>query len=182
MTLAAEDFSNEGDSALFQAIKQQRWDTNVKTLLETEPELTKEPDKYGNLPLHTAIGFKCPDDALLLELLALNPSACQVHGTDYWLPLHIAVMWGVSSPVLEGLILAYPQGLDDAGDPSIKGRTPRHFSNRFAHNKEALERSTEEWIQQAASKQEECNREEHMEQKRRFDRARIRQRSADQEE
>lgn len=148
MTLAAEEFANDGDSELFQAIKTQKWD-KVKELLESNPDLTKVPDKYGNLPLHSAIGFKCPDDAVL-RILELNPEACKVHGTDYWLPLRIAAMWGVSAPVLQALIMAYPQALDDCGDPGIKGRSPRHFSTRFPHNKEALERSTEDWIKQIA--------------------------------
>lgn len=173
MTLASANFSNEGDNALFQAIKQQQWDTTVKTLLETQPHLTKEPDEYGNLPLHTAIGFKCPDE-LLLKILEMNPDACKVHGTDYWLPLRIAAMWGVSSPVLNALILAYPAALDDYGDPGIKGRSPRHFSSRFEHNKEALERPTEEWERIKAEQE---ARDEHMERKRGFDRARRAQRT-----
>mmetsp|Transcript_12583 Transcript_12583/g.20976 ORF Transcript_12583/g.20976 Transcript_12583/m.20976 type:complete len:190 (+) Transcript_12583:75-644(+) len=181
MTLASTEFANEGDNALFQAIKQQQWNTTVKLLLETHPELAKETDKYGNLPLHTAIGFRCPDDGLLLTLLSLNPDACKVHGTDYWLPLHIAAMWGVSSTVLKALILAYPQGLDDCGDPGIKGRSPRHFSSRFPHNKEALEQSTEEWIRIKEAEEEECNREAQMDRKRNYDRARMRQRGGDEQ-
>lgn len=47
---------------------------------------------------------------------------------------------------MELIIRAYPQALDDPGEGGIKGRTPRHFSQRFAHNRELLERSTEEWI------------------------------------
>ncbi|MGK3745224.1 MAG: hypothetical protein ACI8RD_012964 [Bacillariaceae sp.] len=37
------------------------------------------------------------------------------------------------------------KGLDDSGQITNKGRSPRHFSTRFEHNRELLERSTEEW-------------------------------------
>jgi len=116
----------------------------VEKLLEEKPHLTKEPDEHGNTPLHSAIGFKCPD-SLLLKLLDANPDACRVNGTDDWLPLHVAAMWGVSTEVMEALILTHPEALDDSGQTSNKGRSPRHFSARFEHNRELLERSTGEW-------------------------------------
>mmetsp|Transcript_22271 Transcript_22271/g.52944 ORF Transcript_22271/g.52944 Transcript_22271/m.52944 type:complete len:155 (-) Transcript_22271:2482-2946(-) len=143
MTLSESEYANESDSFLFQAIKTQKWSL-VERLLEEEPDLTKKPDENGNLPLHSAIGFKCPDQ-ILLKLLYAYPEACQSHGTDDWLPLHIAAMWGISAEVMKALILAYPEGLDDSGQDTNKGRSPRHFSARFVHNKELLERSTEEW-------------------------------------
>ena len=103
-----------------------------------------EPDIYGNLPLHAAIGFKAPDN-ILTSLLTVNPDATREHGTDYWLPLHIAAMWGVSAKIMETMIRIYPDALDDQGEPGIKGRTPRHFSPRFEHNRDLLQRSTEDW-------------------------------------
>lgn len=145
MTLSANAFANDGDNELFQAIKTQQW-TDAETLLTARPELARQQDVFGNLPLHSAIGFKMPD-RLTLRLLSVYPEACQVHGTDDWLPLHVAAMWGVSAPVLEALIAAHPDGLDDTGQASNKGRSPRHFSGRFAHNRHLLERSTEEWKQ-----------------------------------
>ena len=95
----------------------------------------------------SAIGFKCPDP-ILLKILDTNPEACRIHGTDEWLPLHVAAMWGVSKEVMEALILTYPEGLDDSGQTSNKGRSPRHFSTRFEHNRALLERSTEDWKKQ----------------------------------
>ena len=143
MTLSESEYANNSDSSLFQAIKTQKWDL-VEKILEEEPSLTKEPDEHGNMPLHSAIGFKCPDP-ILLRLLVAYPDACRKHGTDEWLPLHVAAMWGVSTEVMEALIITYPEGLDDVGQSTNKGRSPRHFSTRFAHNKELLERKTEEW-------------------------------------
>ena len=143
MTLSASEYSNKSDNELFRAIKTQKWPL-VEKLLQDEPCLTKEPDEHGNMPLHSAIGFKCPDP-LLLKLLDTHPEACRIHGTDDWLPLHIAAMWGVSTEVMEALIITFPEGLDDSGQSSNKGRSPRHFSTRFEHNRELLERSTEEW-------------------------------------
>lgn len=143
MTLSATEFANDGDNELFQAIKTQNWKL-TETLIQEQPHLCKQRDEFDNTPVHAAIGFKCPD-ALLLKLLQAYPEACQVHGTDEWLPLHIAAMWGTSSLIMEELILAYPAALDDVGQDSIKGKSPRHFSGRFAHNKELLERSTREW-------------------------------------
>jgi len=78
-------------------------------------------------------------------MLAANPSACQVHGTDDWLPLHIAAMWGASTEIMTALIRTYPDGLDDSGQSNNKGRSPRHFSTRFEHNRVLLERSTIDW-------------------------------------
>lgn len=143
MTLSQSEYSNKSDSELFQAIKTQKWQM-VEKLLQEEPSLTKEPDEHGNMPLHSAIGFKCPDH-ILMKLLDAYPEACRIHGTDDWLPLHVAAMWGVSTDVMEALIRTYPEGLDNSGQSTNKGRSPRHFSTRFEHNREILERSTEEW-------------------------------------
>lgn len=156
MTLSQSEYANKEDSELFQAIKTQKW-SQVEHLLEVEPHLTKEPDEHGNLPLHSAIGFRCPDP-LLLKLLCANPEACRVHGTDEWVPLHIAAMWGVSREIMESLILTYPEALDNSGQTSIKGKSPRHFSTRFGHNRDLLERSTEEWKARQASIQTEHKR------------------------
>ncbi|KAG7356299.1 ankyrin repeat domain protein [Nitzschia inconspicua] len=145
MTLSSSEFANEGDNQLFQAIKTRNW-KDVERLLQEQPDLAKQQDEFDNTPLHSAIGFQCPDD-LLLKLLQTHPEACQTHGTDDWLPLHVAAMWGVSQNVMEALILAYPYALDDSGQNSHKGRSPRHFSGRFEHNRALLERSTEEWEQ-----------------------------------
>ena len=109
MTLSESEYASKSDSELFQAIKTQKWHL-VEKLLEEEPHLASKEDEFGNLPLHSAIGFKCPDDDLLLKLLAANPKACQVHGTDDWLPIHIAAMWGVSTDVMTALIRTYPEG------------------------------------------------------------------------
>jgi len=145
MTLSEEEYANSSDNTLVQQIKSKKWDS-VKQLLANEVgrEMTKEPDIYGNLPLHAAIGYKAPSD-VIMSLLTYNPGATSVHGTDYWLPLHVAAMWGVSAEVMESIIRIYPDALDDQGEPGIKGRTPRHFSTRFEHNRELLERSTEDW-------------------------------------
>mmetsp|Transcript_21003 Transcript_21003/g.31863 ORF Transcript_21003/g.31863 Transcript_21003/m.31863 type:complete len:155 (-) Transcript_21003:213-677(-) len=153
MTLSAEEFSDESDSLLVKAMKLQKWDEAAKILSSTEgATMTKQVDKYGNLPLHTAIGFKAPD-SLVLSILEEYPEAAKQHGTDYWLPLHIAAMWGTSTQVMEALIRAYPEALDDVGEPGIKGRTPRHFNTRFPHNRELLERPTAEWKELKASNQ-----------------------------
>jgi len=37
------------------------------------------------------------------------------------------------------------KGLDDSGQSNNKGRSPRHFSTRFEHNRILLERSTKDW-------------------------------------
>jgi hypothetical protein len=147
MTLAQEEFAHAEDSLLLRQIKEQQWG-NVRVMVGTEEgkAMTRRPDVYGNVPLHAAIGFRAPEH-VILTILTEYPEATRVHGTDEWLPLHVAAMWGVSSQVMEALIRQYPEALDDGGQASIKGRTPRHFSTRFAHNKEALERPTSEWIQ-----------------------------------
>ena len=144
MTLAQEDYADKEDSELLQKIKLQNW-SKVQAMLQEDQTLAREPDIYNNLPLHVAIGYKAPDD-VILGLLEAYPEATKVHGTDYWLPLHVAAMWGVSAKVMESLILSNPQALEDPGEIGIKGRTPRHFSGRFQHNKEMLERPVEEWM------------------------------------
>ena len=144
MALSESEYVGKNDSSLFEAIKTQNW-ISVEQLLQEEPNLTTVNDEFGNLPLHSAIGFKCPDQ-ILRNILVLNPLACKIHGTDDWLPIHIAAMWGVSTEIMTALIRTYPEGLDDSGQTSNnKGRTPRHFSKRFEHNRELLERSTEDW-------------------------------------
>jgi hypothetical protein len=146
MPLSALDYADKADNELMKTIKAQQWQLAV-TMLKSQKgqDMAREKDIYDNTPLHAAIGYKAPDE-LILTLLQRFPEATRVHGTDYWLPLHVAAMWGTSPGVMEAIIRLYPDALDDTGEPGIKGRTPRHFSRRFAHNKEALERSTSSWI------------------------------------
>ena len=54
-------------------------------------------------------------------------------------------MWGASPNVVEALIRAFPEGLDDNASGDIKGRTPRHYAARFPHLTSLLERSTADW-------------------------------------
>ena len=145
MTLAEEDYAENGDSKLLVLIKAKHWD-EVVALLDTPfgRDMVAVPDVFNNLPLHVAIGYQAPDN-LILRILHMHPQAVRVHGTDEWLPLHIASMWGVSFRVMEALIRAYPAALDDRGEGGVKGRTPRYFALRFPHNKALLERSTDEW-------------------------------------
>ena len=149
MPLAQEDYTDQGDNALFRLIKAQSW-SEADALLGTDKgqqmQMAGATDAFNNTTLHSALGYQAPD-SLLLSLLNVFPSAAKVHGTgDDWLPLHVAAMWGCSATVMAALIKANPKGLDDPGNTGIKGRTPRHFSQRFPHNRPLLERSTEEWI------------------------------------
>lgn len=155
MPLSQTEFPDADDSVLLRAIKLEKW-AEVRSfvrvrVVKEEPassqadQLVRELDAYGNTALHAALGYKAPDD-ILLRLIQLYPEATRQHGTDDWLPLHVAAMWGSSSSVLQAIIRAYPEGLDDPGEGGIKGRTPRHFSGLFPHNKELLERSTSDWM------------------------------------
>lgn len=147
MPISVDEYADEDDNVMFRAIKLQKW-TEVSDLINSEEgeKLAREVDKYGNTPLHAALGYKAPDATVIIPLLKLYPGACQIHGTDDWLPLHVAAMWGASADAVEVIIRLYPQALDDAASGGIKGRTPRHFSARFPHLKELLERSSAEWI------------------------------------
>ena len=146
MTLSQAEFADKDDNQLFRLIKTESWDAARELLKSPEAqELVRERDRFSNVPLHSALGFKAPDD-VILSIIEIYPEATTVHGTDEWLPLHTAAMWGSSSKVLETLIRHHPRALDDKGEEGIKGRTPRHFSARFPHNKELLERSTDEWL------------------------------------
>ena len=141
MTLSEHEYSNDGDSKLLRLIKAREW-ADASSLL---PQEADRPDEFGNLPLHAAIGYQAPD-AVILKVLQSYPGATRVHGTDEWLPLHVAAMYGCSERVMEELIRANPDALDDRGQASsIKGRTPRHFLSRFEHNRHLLSRPTEEW-------------------------------------
>ena len=146
MPLSQEDFADVNDNELFRAIKLQKWD-KTQQLLEGShgDQLIRDCDTYGNTALHSAIGYKAPDE-LLLAMIDMYPEATTVHGTEDWTPLHVASMWGCSSRVMTAIIRANPAALDDAGQGGIKGRTPRHFSDRFPHNKELLDRPTDAWI------------------------------------
>ena len=128
---------------LLNVVKQEEW-TTAESFLETAcaRDIIGYRDDFGNSLLHIALGFKAPDD-FLLKLIEMDPEATQVSGVDGWYPLHVAAMWGCSSVVLDALIRHYPEALDISSD---NGRTPRQFSDRFAHNKVALERTTVEWL------------------------------------
>eukprot|EP00544_Gedaniella_sp_CCMP2646_P010215 CAMPEP_0202481756 /NCGR_PEP_ID=MMETSP1361-20130828/1244_1 /ASSEMBLY_ACC=CAM_ASM_000849 /TAXON_ID=210615 /ORGANISM="Staurosira complex sp., Strain CCMP2646" /LENGTH=157 /DNA_ID=CAMNT_0049109345 /DNA_START=124 /DNA_END=597 /DNA_ORIENTATION=+ len=147
MPLAKEDYADSEDNDLFRAIKNCDW-TEAQALLRTEEgkQMANEQDSFSNTPLHAALGYKAPDE-FIIDLLNTNKKAITIHATgNEWLPLHVAAMYGSSAKVMELIIRAYPQALDDPGEGGIKGRTPRHFSQRFPHNRELLDRSTDEWV------------------------------------
>mmetsp|Transcript_1950 Transcript_1950/g.3516 ORF Transcript_1950/g.3516 Transcript_1950/m.3516 type:complete len:158 (+) Transcript_1950:183-656(+) len=147
MPLAKEDYADSEDNDLFCAIKNCDW-TAAQALLRTEEgkQMANEQDAFSNTPLHAALGYKAPDE-FIIDLLNTNKKAITIHATgNEWLPLHVAAMYGSSAKVMELIIRAYPQALDDPGEGGIKGRTPRHFSQRFPHNRELLDRSTDEWV------------------------------------
>jgi hypothetical protein len=175
MPLAKEDYADSEDNDFFRAIKNCDW-TEAQALLRTEEgkQMANEQDAFSNTPLHAALGYKAPDE-FIIDLLNTNKKATTIHATgNEWLPLHVAAMYGSSakvhytgmrdshyaaiteaesqpltfsvSKVMELIIRAYPQALDDPGEGGIKGGTPRHFSQRFPHNRELLDRSTDEWV------------------------------------
>lgn len=142
MTGLTSDTTNELDNL----IKQSQW-TRARSVLSGQngPSLSRKPDPYGNVALHTAIGYKAPDD-FVLDLLRTYPEATRLHGTDYWTPLRVAAMWGASVDVIEALIRVWPEALDDTGSEGVKGRCPSHFSTKFeGRAREALERSVVDW-------------------------------------
>ena len=161
MPLSQTEFADEDDNLLFRSIKVKDWDTvreiigltatvniiNGNTATQQQQQhLLKDRDIYENTPLHAALGYQAPDD-ILLHLVHTHPDATRVHGANEWLPLHVAAMWGSSTKVMTALLLAHPEGLDDRGEGGIKGRTPRHFKDRFEHNQSLLVQTTEEWME-----------------------------------
>lgn len=145
MPLSVNDFADQADNRLFRNIKSQRWE-------ELDWNLVNTRDRYGNTPLHAALGYGAPD-SVLLRLLDLYPHATKMPGTDDWLPLHVAAMWGASAPVVERIIRVYPEALDDRGQGGIKGKSPRHLGVRFPHIKALVERPTAEWLAIIAGEQ-----------------------------
>ena len=65
MVLQQSEFAASDDNALFQLLKTKNWDAALHILQDgVLPELARETDRYGNTPLHTAIGFHAPDALL----------------------------------------------------------------------------------------------------------------------
>jgi hypothetical protein len=139
-----EDHLQVDPVLLLKYLKARRW-AEADALLHTQIGVTilaTSRDEFNNTPLHVAIGYQAPEE-LILSILATYPNACTIPATDdLWLPLHVAAMWGCSTRILQALIVTYPEGLDQKEE---KGRTPRFFSTRFAHNQALLERSTQDW-------------------------------------
>lgn len=82
MVLPESQYANETDSELIQRIKAKNW-SSVRTMLESKDAASSYVtvlDQYGNSALHTAIGYKAPDD-ILLNLIKIYPDACKIHGT-----------------------------------------------------------------------------------------------------
>lgn len=160
MPLSPEEFADQDDNLLFRSIKVKNWDKvrdiigltdddtahNNNNNVTQHHHLLEDRDLYDNTPLHAALGYQAPED-ILLRLLHTHPDATRVHGANEWLPLHVAAMWGASTTVMTALLLAHPEGLDDKGEGGIKGRTPRHFKDRFEHNRPLLGQTTEEWVE-----------------------------------
>jgi hypothetical protein len=138
----SEQSSPKGDNLLMQLVKQSKWKKAYSFLITPYGhEMARQQDEFDNTVLHVALGYRAPDD-FLLKLIEIYPDAATIPGVDDWLCLHVAAMWGCSAQVMEALIRSFPQGLDIE---ALNSRTPRHYSNRFAHNKELLERPTAEW-------------------------------------
>jgi hypothetical protein len=131
------------ENILMQMVKQKNWSKALSFLMtDYGRDIVTHQDEFNNTLLHIALGYRAPEE-FLLKVIELYPEATQIKGVDDWLPLHVAAMWGCSANVMEAIIREYPEALDKAGE---KGRTPRHFSERFAHNKELLQRTTAEWL------------------------------------
>ena len=113
MTLSQEQYANDDDSILIENLKLQNWD-EVNSILEKSPDLVRQQDQYGNLPLHTSIGFSAPL-TIILQILSLYPQAASIHGSNEWLPLHIAAMYSTDTEILEQLVRVFPEGLEDEG-------------------------------------------------------------------
>jgi ankyrin repeat protein len=82
-----------------------------RVILEAFPELVKEQDIFGDLPLHWAAQYKTANEVKLL--LEYYPEGAKTKNTADCLPLYKAFMYNRNVDVLRVLIKAHPWGVMD---------------------------------------------------------------------
>ncbi|KAG9403396.1 hypothetical protein AC1031_006041 [Aphanomyces cochlioides] len=103
----------------------------LQEFIKQQPTAAQECDEYGMLPLHWA----CTDASVTLEvveaLIQVFPAAVRTKNSAGMLPLHIAVKAEIDIPIVEAILNAYPEGLDErtaggetAGDMARKMAAP----------------------------------------------------------
>ncbi|CAK4085847.1 unnamed protein product [Aphanomyces euteiches] len=103
----------------------------LQEFIKQQPTAAQECDEHGMLPLHWA----CTDASVTLEaveaLIQVFPAAVRTKNSAGMLPLHIAVKAEIDIPIVEAILNAYPEGLDErtaggetAGDMARKMAAP----------------------------------------------------------
>lgn len=129
---------------LHQLLEQSKYDEALY-LLKSEPAshpMTAEQHNL-DLPLHTALSSKAPEE-LLLHILLSNEDAAYWKGRGSNIPLHIATTKNASADVIERLIRIYPQGLDVRNE---SGLTPREIGHSDPCALQSIMRPTSCWLE-----------------------------------
>jgi len=101
-----------------------KWDKTHKILLK-RPDLAKVPNKFGDLPLHTALWIRAPED-IILYIIGINENAARISNNRLCFPLHIAASSGSSFQVVVKLLHCYPKALDLKDK---QGNSPHDYIN-----------------------------------------------------
>jgi hypothetical protein len=130
---------------LHQLIDQCRWDAIIESSTRNDSSLEVDVREAhrDDLPLHMVCERRAPN-AVILEVLKLYPEASAWRGRGGNLALHVATHRNLDEEVMEALIRANPEALDEVNQANF---TPRHIGHSDSDTLTALRRPTSCWHQ-----------------------------------
>lgn len=131
---------------LHQLIEQGAWDAIVESRTSSDRAALESDAREAHrddLPLHMVCERRAPN-AAILEILSLYPEASKWKGRGGNLALHVATHRNLDEEVIEALIRANPEALDEVNKASF---TPRHIGHSDGDTLTALRRPTACWHQ-----------------------------------
>jgi hypothetical protein len=102
------------------ALKSNVEESIISYLYQEYPELIKQQDELGRLPIHYALS-NLHKESTIHDLLKAYPEAAKSWDKAGWSPLHVAVQTNTSSKIIQELIKINP---DAVVMQTNKGRTP----------------------------------------------------------
>ncbi|OQR95275.1 hypothetical protein ACHHYP_00148 [Achlya hypogyna] len=83
----------------------------LRALLERDPSVAMDRDRYGMIPLHWACTDSATPQELLMLLLKAYPQGARVFNSGKMLPLHIAIKAQANVEWLQALLANYPEAV-----------------------------------------------------------------------
>jgi ankyrin repeat protein len=115
---AANSPNNHGSLPLHYACQNKAALAVIKMLLEVNPKAAEIQTNYGSLPLHLACDHQ--DHQVVRMLVNLYPNATKIRDKNGFLPLHYACRNRASLEVMDLLVVAYPESVEERSLQGLK--------------------------------------------------------------